>query len=94
MFMINTSGYDVILGMTWLSKYHAVIDVGIRVIFRIPHQPEFQFVGESRASRQKHQGDYVITEAEEMSKPVVEEFLDVFPETYPDCRQIESWSFL
>jgi len=26
MFMINTGGYDVILGMTWLSKYHAVID--------------------------------------------------------------------
>ena len=26
MFMINTGGYDVILGMIWLSKYHAVID--------------------------------------------------------------------
>jgi len=26
MLMINTGGYDVILGMTWLSKYHAVID--------------------------------------------------------------------
>jgi len=26
MFMINTGGYDMILGMTWLSKYHAIID--------------------------------------------------------------------
>jgi len=26
-FLIDTSGYDdVILGMTWLSKYHVVID--------------------------------------------------------------------
>jgi len=26
MFVIDTGGYDVVLGMTWLSKYHAVID--------------------------------------------------------------------
>ena len=52
MFMINIGGYDVILGMTWLSKYHAVIDCRNKsIIFQIPHQPEFQFVGESRASR-------------------------------------------
>jgi len=25
-FVIDTSGYDVILGMTWLSKYHTIID--------------------------------------------------------------------
>ena len=54
MFMIDTGGYDVILGMTWLSKYHAVIDYRNKsVIFRIPHQPEIQFVRESKASRQK-----------------------------------------
>ena len=52
MFMIDTSIYDVILGMTWLNKYHAVIDCQNKsVIFRIPHQSEFQFVGESKASR-------------------------------------------
>ena len=47
------------------------------------HQSEFQFIEESRASRQKHQGDCVIIEAEEMPKPVVEEFLDVFLEDLP-----------
>ena len=42
MFMIDTGRYDVILGMTWLSKYHAVIDCWNKtVIFRISHQLEF-----------------------------------------------------
>jgi len=57
MFVIDTSGYDVILGMTPLSKYHAMVDCQSKsVVFRIPHQPEFQFVGESKASRQQQQG--------------------------------------
>jgi len=52
MFMIDIGGYDMILGMTWLCKYRAVIDYWNKsVIFRIPHQSEFQFVGESKASR-------------------------------------------
>ena len=46
MFVLDTRGYDVVLGMTWLSKYHAVIDCrNKKVIFRIPCQPEFQFLG-------------------------------------------------
>jgi len=54
MFVIDTSGYDVILGMTWLNKYHAMIDCRSKsVIFRISHRPELQFVGESKASRQQ-----------------------------------------
>jgi len=53
MFVIDTDGYDMILGMTWLSKYHVINDYRNKsVIFRILHQPEFQFVGESKASRQ------------------------------------------
>jgi len=40
--------------MTWLSKYYAVIDYQNKsVIFRISHKSEFQFIGESKASRQK-----------------------------------------
>jgi len=50
--VIDTGGYDVVLGMTWLSKYHAVIDCRSKsIIFRIPHQSEFQLIGESKASR-------------------------------------------
>ena len=66
MFAIDTSGYDVILGMIWLSKYHAMIDCRSKsVIFRISYQPEFQFVGESKAARQQQQGNYTTIEAQE-----------------------------
>lgn len=35
-------GFDVILGMNWLSKYHAYIDyLGKRVVFQIPGELEF-----------------------------------------------------
>jgi len=54
MFVLDTGGYDVILGMTWLSKCHAVIDCrNKKVIFRIPHQPEFQFFGERKSLRKE-----------------------------------------
>jgi len=84
MFVIDTSGYDLILGMTWLSKYHGMIDCRSKsVIFRISHQQEFQFVRESKAARQQQQGNYATIEAQEESIPIVEEFLDVFPEDLP-----------
>jgi len=39
MFVLDTKGYDVILGMTWLSKYHVVINChNKKVIFKISHQ--------------------------------------------------------
>ena len=42
MFVLDTGEYDMILGMTWLSKYHAVIDCQKKkVIFRIPHNWSF-----------------------------------------------------
>ena len=37
-FVLDTGGYNVILGMTWLGKYHAVIDCrNKKVILRIPY---------------------------------------------------------
>ena len=84
MFMIDTGGYDVILGMICLSKYHAMIDYRNKsVIFRIPHQFEFQFIRESKASKQKQQGDYATVETQEKPIPVVKKFLDVLPEDLP-----------
>jgi len=84
MFIIDTGGYDVIFGITWLSKYHAVIDCWNKsVIFKILRQSEFQFVGESKVSRQKQQGDYATTETREKLITVVEEFLDVFLKDLP-----------
>jgi len=54
MIIIDIGSYDVILGMTWLSKYHAVIDSQNKnMMFRISHQSEFKFIGKSKASKQK-----------------------------------------
>ena len=52
MIVLDTREYDVILGMTWLSRYHVVIDCRKKkVIFRIPYQLEFQFIGEPKSAR-------------------------------------------
>jgi len=72
-------GYDVILGMTWLSKYHAVIDCrNKKVIFRIPRQPEFQFFGERKSLRKKDQLDCATAEDKKKTVSVWNEFLNVF----------------
>jgi len=90
MLVLDTKGYDVILGMTWLSKYHAIIDCRNRkVIFRMPLQPEFQFEGERRPVKGKTQ----MTAAEIQKKgiPVWNEFPEVFKEIsgLPPDRVIE-----
>ena len=62
-FVLDTGGYDVILRMTWVSKYYVVIDCrNKKVIFRIPHQPEFQFIGEHKSLREEDQLDYTVAE--------------------------------
>ena len=53
MFVLDTGGYNIIMGMAWLSRHHAVIDCRSRVVvFRIPLQQEFSIIGESRVSSQ------------------------------------------
>ena len=92
MFVLKSEGYKVILGMSWLSKHHAVIDCRNKnVTFKIPNQPEFQFTPSKKASRQKRKADYVTTMALEKPIPVVEEFLDVFedPPGLPPKREVE-----
>ena len=45
LFVLKSEGYKVILGMSWLSKHHAVIDCRNKsVTFKIPNQPEFQYI--------------------------------------------------
>ena len=40
--VLDTGGYDIILGMSWLSKHHAMIDCRSKTVtFRLPQQPEF-----------------------------------------------------
>ena len=67
--------------MTWLSKYHAVIDCrNKKVIFKIPHQPEFQFIGESKSLRKEDQLDCTTAKDKKKGVSVWNEFLDVFEE--------------
>lgn len=50
----DVMGYDAMLGMSWLSRHHAVIDYRSKIVlFKVPQQSESFIVGESRPSRQK-----------------------------------------
>jgi len=92
MLILDTGGYNVIIGMTLLSKYHAVIDCRHRkVIFKIPHQPKFQFLGDCESSKKMKQIDYVIIEANKNGVPVWGEYPDVFEEIsgVPPARVLE-----
>ena len=41
--------FDIILGMDWLSSYHAIIDCFCKeVTFHIPNQPSFKFCGDRK----------------------------------------------
>ena len=52
MFVIDIGGFDVILGMAWLSRHHAVIDCRSKVVvFKIPLQAEFSIIGDPKADR-------------------------------------------
>ena len=49
--MIDGCDFDIMLGMDWLSRMHAIIDCQKKfVVFQIPNQPEFEFSGEGRIS--------------------------------------------
>jgi len=60
------------------------------VIFRIPHQPKFQFIGERKSLRKEDQLDCVTAE-EKKTVSVWNEFLDVFEEIsgLPPDRAVE-----
>ena len=44
--VLKMTDYEVILGMDWLSKYHATIDCKKKIVtFRLPGEKEFCFMG-------------------------------------------------
>jgi len=66
MLVLDTKGYYVILRMTWVSRYQAVIDCqNEKVIFSISHQPEFQFDREHKSAKRKTQSVYTTAEIKE-----------------------------
>ena len=81
MLVLDTRGYDVILGMTWHNRYHVVIDYrNKKVIFRIPYQPEFQFIREHKSAKGKTQSVGATAKIKKKGVSVLNEFPDVFKE--------------
>ena len=112
--VLEMTDYEVILGMDWLSKYHATIDCKKKIVtFRPPGEEEFCFMGtidklrtpvisSMKARRLLDSGCVgylacvVDMQVEQKLRPedvpVVQEFLEVFPEDLPGLppnREIE-----
>ena len=51
--LLDVMDFDVILGMDWLSQHFATVDCRRKeVIFRIPNEEEFKFVGDKSSAPQ------------------------------------------
>jgi hypothetical protein len=111
--VFNMEGFDIILGMDWLSNNHAIIDCHNKeIIFRLTADFEFKFVrtkvdatpqliSATQAKQLLLEGCQVyLTCLKELPQeerkmeeiPVVQEFLDLFPEDFPRLppdREIE-----
>ncbi|GKF36402.1 hypothetical protein Tco_0113160 [Tanacetum coccineum] len=79
---IKLGSFDIVIGMDWLSKYHAKILCGEKVV-HIPINDETLIIRVTeKKSEEKRLEDI----------PVVKEFLDVFPKDLPGLppvRQVE-----
>nr|GEU90083.1 putative reverse transcriptase domain-containing protein [Tanacetum cinerariifolium] len=81
---IKLGSFDVVIGMDWLSKYHAKIICDEKVV-HIPIEDETLII---RAQVMEKKSD----EKRLKNIPVVKEFHDVFPEELPGLppvRQVE-----
>ncbi|GJY02084.1 putative reverse transcriptase domain-containing protein [Tanacetum coccineum] len=79
--LIKLGSFDVVIGMDWLSKYHARIICDEKVVY-IPINGETLIIRVEKKSDEKRLEDIL----------VVREFLEVFPEDLPGLppvRQIE-----
>lgn len=80
-------GFDVILGIDWLSAYYAMLDCrGKSIVFSIPDQQGFLVVTTTKEAPPKdyfcgvHEEDCTVQVDPLNSIPVVAEFADVFVE--------------
>ncbi|GJX81072.1 putative reverse transcriptase domain-containing protein, partial [Tanacetum coccineum] len=79
--------FDVIIGMDWLSMYHAIIAYAEKII-RIPWGSETLIVHGDRSN----QGNETLGEKRLEDVPIVQDFPEVFPEKlsgFPQTRQVE-----
>nr|GFA08414.1 putative reverse transcriptase domain-containing protein [Tanacetum cinerariifolium] len=78
--------FDVIIGMDWLAKYHALIVYDEKVI-RIPYGDEV-YLAQVTSKKAKYKSEEKRLE----DVPIVREFPEVFPEDFPGlppARQVE-----
>ncbi|GKD63250.1 putative reverse transcriptase domain-containing protein [Tanacetum coccineum] len=93
---VELGSFDVIIGMDWLAKYHALIVCDENVI-RIPYGDETQKYMEkgcqvylAQVTSKKNEDKSEEKRLEDV--PIVREFLEVFPEDFPGlppARQVE-----
>ncbi|GJV00699.1 putative reverse transcriptase domain-containing protein [Tanacetum coccineum] len=88
--VIELGSFDVIIGMDWLLKYHALIDCAEKII-RIPWGNETLIV-HGNGSNQGNEAEYNSGEKRLEDVPIVRDFPEVFPEDLsglPPTRQLE-----
>ncbi|GKA05579.1 putative reverse transcriptase domain-containing protein [Tanacetum coccineum] len=92
---VELGSFDVIIGMDWLAKYHVVIICDEKVI-RIPYGDEVLIIrGDDYDDRTQVTSKKTEDKSEDKrleDVPIVQEFLEVFPEDLPGlprARQVE-----
>ncbi|GJW13126.1 putative reverse transcriptase domain-containing protein [Tanacetum coccineum] len=83
---IDLGSFDVITGMDWLAKNHAVIVCDEKIV-RIPYENEILIVQGDKSDKEKKSMLSIISYV-----PTVRDFLEVFPEDLPrlpPIRQVE-----
>jgi hypothetical protein len=93
---LESKGIDVILGMDWLSKHKVLIDCAKKSVkLTTPYGKELEFVTEPVVTTKgvaNHVKVNQLDASQGFEVPVVNEFLDVFPEELPSMppdRDIE-----
>jgi hypothetical protein len=85
--VLESKGIDVILGMDLLSKYKVLIDCAKKsVMLTTPEGKEMEFVAEPVVTVKgvaNHAKVNQLDASQGLEVPVVNEFLDVFPEELP-----------
>ncbi|GKG16577.1 putative reverse transcriptase domain-containing protein, partial [Tanacetum coccineum] len=87
---VELGSFDVIIGVDWLSKYHAVIDCAKKIV-RIPWGNETLIIY-GNGSNQGNETKDKSGEKRLENVPIIQDFLEVFPEDLPGLpptRQVE-----
>ena len=100
--LIDNYDLDIILGIDWLSRVHAIINYQKKsVVFRIPNQAEFEFPKKGEIADQVTHPDIVLSgtltilNVGQLEAPeIVREFLDVFSEDLPGLPPVREVEFM